>query len=165
MRAAAHRHVAEQKSMSSKRLLRLVRFAGLPTGARIWPGQHGVATQLAAVSNPHREASTSTEAHLSSSAAAVRPITDAQWSEVVSVLGSMAATKNKPNAPGGWRDAYEYMPVHMQVCAVSRARPSKSKRIAQSHCAYGGGPCEGGGGARRAVPHCPAAASLALDLP
>lgn len=50
-------------------------------------------------------------------------ISDAEWAEVVELLGAMAATKGRPNAPGGWRDAYEYMPVHLQVCVcASNAR-------------------------------------------
>ncbi len=162
MRTGAHRHIAEQASMSSRKLLHLARFAGHPTAGRLWPGQHGVATQLAAISNPHRETNTSTAAHLSSAAAAAaRPITDAEWSEVVSVLGSMAATKNKPNAPGGWKDAYEYMPVHLQVCETSHARPSKADCTILEHCARRAGMGGVRGTPGRPVPHNPAAASLA----
>ncbi|PNW83681.1 hypothetical protein CHLRE_05g239067v5 [Chlamydomonas reinhardtii] len=49
-------------------------------------------------------------------------ISDAEWAEVVELLGAMAATKGRPNAPGGWRDAYEYMPVHLQRVGLTPER-------------------------------------------
>ncbi|KXZ45564.1 hypothetical protein GPECTOR_53g150 [Gonium pectorale] len=49
-------------------------------------------------------------------------ISDAEWDEVVTILGQMAASKNRPNAAGGWRDAFEYMPVHLERAGLTSER-------------------------------------------
>ena len=60
--------------------------------------------------------------HALHSLAAAKDISDAEWAEVQGILGSMAATKGRPNVPGGWKDAFEYMPVHLKVGSPRRCR-------------------------------------------
>lgn len=42
-------------------------------------------------------------------------VSEEQWAQLLDLIGSMVATKNRPNAAGGWRDAFEHMPTHLQV--------------------------------------------------
>ncbi|GFR51589.1 hypothetical protein Agub_g14010, partial [Astrephomene gubernaculifera] len=77
--------------------------------------------------------STATNRHSDSSSTAIsssshsdsRTISDAEWGEVVDLLGRMAANKLRPGVAaggGGWRDAFEYLPVHLQRAGLTPER-------------------------------------------
>lgn len=71
----------------------------------------------------------STRAHSTSSlqstgaSPAEEDVSDEKWSELLDTIGGMVATKNLPNAAGGWRDAFEHMPTHLQVRPCARMQP------------------------------------------
>lgn len=47
---------------------------------------------------------------------------DRSWDEVLKVLSSLITFKSRADGKG-WRDAFEHMPVYLQVCSVEPQQP------------------------------------------
>lgn len=92
-----------------------------------------IATARSQHIRPHSSFASSIHAEATAGCGSVhvkdQDVSEKQWAQLLDLIGSMVATKNRPNAAGGWRDAFEHMPTHLQVRQIKFAQQSCMVRV------------------------------------